>query len=89
MTTIYDDIQALRERFRSEYGLNVVVEVRAHSHNNELPGYPARQAVDLACRGGIPVEPREDEYPREDGTMHRWFKFNDRYDNNIEIVLHR
>ena len=89
MSTIYEDIQALRERFKSEYGLEVDIHVSAHSTcNGKLKGYPAKQVVDLACKAGMPVEPYEDEYPRPDGRMHRWFKFWDR-DNQIEIVLHR
>ena len=41
MSTIYEDIQALRERFKSEYGLEVDIHVSAHSTcNGELKGYP-------------------------------------------------
>ena len=87
MSTIYEDIQALRERFKIEYGLDVIVEVRAHSHNNELPGYPARQTVDLACKSGVQVDPSEHRGTFDNGTPHRWFKFAD-WRNGMEIVLH-
>ena len=85
MTTIYEDIQALRARFRSEYGLEVRVDVRVFTlDNTKLPGYPARQTVDLSCKGGIPVEP-VDHRGRKGG---RWYKFDD-WRNGVEIVLFR
>lgn len=89
MTTIYEDIQALRARFKSEYGLDVGVDITAFSHDNsKVPGYPTRQTVDLACKGGLQVEPVEREHRMENGKLLRWFKFED-WRNGMDITLFR
>ena len=89
MSTIYEDIQALRERFKTEYGLEVNIHVSAYStQNSNVPGYPTRQAVDLTCNGGMQVEMEERQSKLEDGRLLRWFKFDD-FRNGMEITLFR
>lgn len=58
MPSIYDDIQALRERFRREFGIEASVRVYAFTTNNRKPSYiPGKVAVDLAAKGGVPAWP--------------------------------
>lgn len=52
--SICEDIQALKERFRAEFGLNVLIDIHIHATRNETKDYqPARKAVDIISRGGF------------------------------------
>lgn len=66
LDSIYDDIQALRERFRREFGIEVRVSIYAFPHvtdNNQQPTYqPGKLAADLVTKGGIPASPESKQH---------------------------